>query len=90
MDDIFADFTAPTAATPSKIMEALSALGAFLTRGLSPTLSTILVTFLIVITVPALLHIYIYRSAVRTVLPNFLLTGPSNSGKTSLMTTVCA
>ncbi|KAB8349717.1 hypothetical protein FH972_023732 [Carpinus fangiana] len=64
----------------------LSSLAQFLTRGLTPSLATIIITFLVVILSPLALHLYIYRSKSTTSLPTFLLVGPSGSGKTSLLT----
>jgi signal recognition particle receptor subunit beta len=59
----------------------------WLTRLFSGDPLTILVAFLITISLPILTHLYFYRSAARIPLtPAFLLLGPSGSGKTSLLT----
>ncbi|KAF1987423.1 P-loop containing nucleoside triphosphate hydrolase protein [Aulographum hederae CBS 113979] len=58
----------------------------FLTRGLGPYLSTILITALIAFTLPVFLHFFIFRAKTPTSLPTFLVIGPSGSGKTSLVT----
>ncbi|MCJ1362510.1 hypothetical protein MMC16_001613 [Acarospora aff. strigata] len=53
---------------------------------MGPSLSAIIITALIALTIPLLLHFVIYRSSSNTHLPTFLLIGPSGSGKTSLVT----
>lgn len=55
---------------------------------LSPSISAILVTFLIALTLPLLLHSYYYRTREAANLPAFLLVGPSGAGKTALLTLV--
>lgn len=60
----------------------------WLELGLRPTPATVIVTFLIAMLLPLLLHTYLYRSAQSTQLPAILLVGPSGAGKTSLMTLV--
>ena len=55
----------------------------------SPASSAILVTLLVSLLSPLLIHIYLYRKAPSRELPIFLLAGPSGSGKTSLLTSVC-
>ncbi len=55
---------------------------------LEPSLFAIIVTALIALTVPLLLHLIIYRSSGSAALPSFLLIGPSGSGKTALLTLV--
>lgn len=57
---------------------------------MAPSLSTILITALIALTIPILLHFTLYLSATKTHLPTFLLIGPRGSGKTSLITLVRA
>lgn len=58
------------------------------TMALEPTLTTVVVTFLIAMALPFLIHTYLYRQRSSTQLPAFLLVGPSGSGKTSLLTLV--
>lgn len=60
----------------------------WLTLGLRPHPVTVIITFLIALALPLLVHSYLYRSAQSTQLPAFLLVGPSGSGKTSLLTLV--
>ncbi|KAL2423260.1 hypothetical protein ABEF95_001179 [Exophiala dermatitidis] len=46
-----------------------------------------LLAFLVVLALPALLHLYFYTQSARTrIVPTFLLLGPSNVGKTALVT----
>lgn len=54
----------------------------------SPSIPAILVTFLISITLPILLHYFLYRTATPKQLPTILLLGPSGGGKTTLLTSV--
>ncbi|KAK3614804.1 hypothetical protein LTR56_027002 [Elasticomyces elasticus] len=56
------------------------------TWALSPSISAIIVTLVISLTLPVLVHYYLYKRAVAKELPTFLLLGPSGSGKTSLVT----
>lgn len=65
-----------------------SGLSRFLTRGLTPTWTTLIVTLLIVLTSPLLLHLYIYSLRTSASRPTFLLVGPSGAGKSSLLTLV--
>ena len=58
------------------------------TWAFSPSISAIFLTLLVSLTLPVLLHYYLYRKASPKELPVFLLLGPSNSGKTSLLTLV--
>ncbi|KAK0788950.1 hypothetical protein LTR75_010546 [Friedmanniomyces endolithicus] len=58
----------------------------WLTWTLSPSLSAILVTLIFSLTLPILIHTYLYKRAVAKELPTFLLIGPSGAGKTSLLT----
>jgi hypothetical protein len=60
----------------------------WLTAAFAPRPSTILFTFLLMILVPVLLHIVLYRSSSVPAIPSFLVLGPSGSGKTSLVTHV--
>jgi len=55
---------------------------------LSPSISAILVTLLLALTLPLLLHSYLYRTREAANLPAFLLVGPSGAGKTALLTLV--
>ncbi|TKA62215.1 hypothetical protein B0A55_11792 [Friedmanniomyces simplex] len=57
-----------------------------LTWALSPTISAILVTLIFSLTLPVLIHYYLYKRAVAKELPTFLLLGPSGGGKTALLT----
>jgi signal recognition particle receptor subunit beta len=62
----------------------------WLTAAFSPNPSTIIVTFLIALILPILLHTVLYRSAAATAaVPTFLLVGPSGGGKTAFATLVC-
>jgi len=54
----------------------------------SPTISAILVTFLISLLSPLLFHYFLYRKAAPKQLPTILLLGPSGGGKTTLLTSV--
>ena len=54
----------------------------------SPSVSAILVTFAISITLPILLHYFLYRTAAPKQIPTILLLGPSGGGKTTLLTSV--
>ncbi|KAK0268201.1 hypothetical protein LTR91_003591 [Friedmanniomyces endolithicus] len=58
----------------------------WLTWALSPSISAILVTLIFSLTLPILIHTYLYKRAVAKELPTFLLLGPSGAGKTSLLT----
>ncbi|KAL5119179.1 hypothetical protein ACEQ8H_002887 [Pleosporales sp. CAS-2024a] len=59
----------------------------WLTAALSPTLSTILLTLVVAIGLPILLHGCLYRKAAAPAsLPTFLLVGPSGGGKTAFAT----
>lgn len=60
-----------------------------LTKALSPNLTTILITLVVAITLPILLHTFLYRQAAATTnTPTFLLVGPSGGGKTAFTTLV--
>jgi signal recognition particle receptor subunit beta len=52
------------------------------------SIPAILVTFLVSITLPMLLHYFLYRAAAPKQLPTILLLGPSGGGKTTLLTSV--
>ncbi|EMC93324.1 hypothetical protein BAUCODRAFT_113538 [Baudoinia panamericana UAMH 10762] len=58
----------------------------WLTWAFSPAISAIFATLLISLTLPLLIHFYLYRKAVAKELPTFLLIGPSGAGKTTLLT----
>ena len=60
----------------------------WLTWAFSPTISAILVTLLVSLLSPVLVHYYLYRKASAKEAPTFLLVGPSGSGKTTLLTLV--
>lgn len=74
--------------TSSTNMAKHSALEDWATWALSPTISAILLTLLVALALPALIHLYLYRDARSKEIPTFLLVGPSGSGKTSLSTLV--
>ncbi|OAL03552.1 P-loop containing nucleoside triphosphate hydrolase protein [Phaeosphaeriaceae sp. SRC1lsM3a] len=58
-----------------------------LTKAFSPNLTTILITVVIAIALPILLHTILYRQAAApTSIPTFLLVGPSGGGKTAFTT----
>lgn len=65
---------------------ALQLLSDLATRGLSPLISTIIISAIVALSLPLLLHLYIYRTRASFNLPSFLVIGPSGSGKTSLVT----
>ncbi|KAF2805612.1 P-loop containing nucleoside triphosphate hydrolase protein [Mytilinidion resinicola] len=58
----------------------------WLTLAFAPHPGTLALALLVVITLPILLHAYIYRRRAPDSLPTFLLIGPSSAGKTSLLT----
>lgn len=62
----------------------------WLTAAFAPKLSTIIVSLLLTLLLPVLLHQFIYRRATPTTLPTFLLLGPSGGGKTAFLTLVRA
>ncbi|KAI9893452.1 MAG: hypothetical protein M1814_006749 [Vezdaea aestivalis] len=53
---------------------------------LEPSLAAIITSVLVALTLPILLHVYIYRSSKKSNLPSFLLVGPRGAGKTTLLT----
>lgn len=71
-----------------------SSPSSFPTKLLSGNPSTIALAFLVALALPILLHLYFYSQSARSRgsggssdgVPSFLLLGPSNSGKTSLVT----
>lgn len=70
-------------------MTGQSSLERWLTWSVSPSISAILVTLVISLLLPVLIHTYLYKKAVAREAPSFLLVGPSGAGKTSLLTLVC-
>lgn len=58
----------------------------WLTLAFGPHLSTIVVTLVIALILPVLLHQFIYRRQTPASLPTFLLVGPSGAGKTAFLT----
>ena len=66
-----------------------SALEQWATWAFSPSVSAIVLTLLVTISLPLVLHYYLYRKAAAKEAPTFLLVGASGSGKTSLLTMVC-
>ncbi|KAL1297006.1 hypothetical protein AAFC00_004601 [Neodothiora populina] len=58
----------------------------WLTWSFSPSISAIVITFLISILLPISIHLFMYRAKAVTVVPSFLLVGPSGAGKTTLLT----
>ena len=69
-------------------MASSSTLKDWITWTFSPAISAIVLTLLISLISPVLIHYYLYRKAASKELPTFLLIGPSSSGKTSLLTLV--
>lgn len=61
----------------------------WLTNGLAPYKSTIIIAFIISVLLPILTHLYLYRSVAAVTTPTFLVVGPSGAGKTALVTKVC-
>ncbi|PVH98112.1 P-loop containing nucleoside triphosphate hydrolase protein [Periconia macrospinosa] len=57
-----------------------------LTAAFAPRLSAIVVSCLVALLVPILLHYFVYRKATPTAQPTFLLIGPSGGGKTAFLT----
>ena len=60
----------------------------WLTWSFSPSLSAILITLLVSLISPLLVHLYLYKSKASAVTPSFILVGPSGGGKTTLLTLV--
>lgn len=60
----------------------------WLTWSFSPSISAILITLLISLSLPVLIHWQLYRTRASAVVPTFLLVGPSGAGKTTLLTHV--
>ncbi|KAF2721424.1 P-loop containing nucleoside triphosphate hydrolase protein [Polychaeton citri CBS 116435] len=58
----------------------------WLTWSFSPTISAILVTLVVSLTLPVILHWYLYKQAVKRDVSSIILLGPSGGGKTSILT----
>ncbi|KAF2671545.1 P-loop containing nucleoside triphosphate hydrolase protein [Microthyrium microscopicum] len=58
----------------------------FLTRSFGPSKFAIIITTLILICLPILTHFFFYRAKSPSSIPRFLVCGPSNSGKTAIVT----
>ncbi|KAK4554564.1 hypothetical protein LTR86_008419 [Recurvomyces mirabilis] len=58
----------------------------WLTWAFSPSISAIIVTLIFSLTLPILIHSYLYRKAAAKELPTLLLLGPSGAGKSALLT----
>ncbi|KAF4555501.1 Cystathionine beta-synthase-like protein [Elsinoe fawcettii] len=65
-------------------MSRSGAVEAWLTWALSPSATAIIVTLLVAILSPIALHYYLYLSRTVSITSQFLLLGPTSSGKTSL------
>ncbi|KAF2161893.1 hypothetical protein M409DRAFT_69425 [Zasmidium cellare ATCC 36951] len=63
-----------------------SALEQWLTWAFSPAISAIVVTLLVSLSLPILIHLYLYKKAASKEVPSFVLVGPSGAGKTSFLT----
>jgi len=50
---------------------------------LSPSASAICLSLAVAIIIPILLHTYLYRQRIQRTSPSFLVTGPSQAGKTA-------
>lgn len=61
----------------------------WLTAAFSPNLTTILITIIVAVGLPILLHAFLYKKAAAAAqVPTILLVGPSGSGKTAFATLV--
>ena len=82
--------TTNTAAQNSAHITAMDkqSLQDWLTWSFSPSISAMIITFLVALLLPISIHVYLYRSRASTVIPAFLVVGPSGAGKTSLLTRV--
>ncbi|KAF2433506.1 P-loop containing nucleoside triphosphate hydrolase protein [Tothia fuscella] len=58
----------------------------WLTQAVGPNIWAVIGTILLALTLPIVLHWFIYRSSVLAKTPSFLVLGPSGSGKTALVT----
>jgi signal recognition particle receptor subunit beta len=54
----------------------------------NPTALGFIITLFLVVTIPIILHQFVFRASGLITLPSILLLGPSGSGKTSLLTLV--
>lgn len=66
----------------------MSTVNRWLTWAFSPAISAILVTLVVSLLSPILIHWYLYKTAVAKEPPSIILLGPSGAGKTSLLTLV--
>lgn len=64
----------------------MSTVNRWLTWAFSPAISAILVTLVVSLLSPILIHWYLYKTAVAKEPPSIILLGPSGAGKTSLLT----
>lgn len=61
----------------------------WLTAAFSPNLTTIVITIVVALALPILLHAFLYKKAAAAAqVPTVLLVGPSGSGKTAFATLV--
>ena len=60
----------------------------WLTWSFSPTIGAMLFTLLLALSLPIIFHLILYRQSTATVVPSFVLLGPSGAGKTTLLTLV--
>jgi signal recognition particle receptor subunit beta len=61
----------------------------WLTAAFSPNPTTILITLIVALGLPVIIHAILYRkAAAAATLPTFLLVGPSGGGKTAFTTLV--
>lgn len=67
-------------------MAGSNAIEVWMTWAFSPAISAIIVTLLISLLSPVIIHYFLYRKANSKEPPTFLLVGPSGAGKTSLLT----
>jgi signal recognition particle receptor subunit beta len=65
----------------NKVLDIIEAL-------LSPGPLGLAIGILLVLTLPIFIHFFVHRASSVAVLPSILLVGPSESGKTSLLTLV--
>jgi hypothetical protein len=60
----------------------------WLTLAFAPNPLTIIITLLVAVLLPILVHFFLYKQKTPSNLPSFVLLGPSGSGKTALLTVV--
>jgi signal recognition particle receptor subunit beta len=61
----------------------------WLTAAFSPNLTTILISLIVALGLPIIIHTILYKNAAAAAtLPTFLLVGPSGGGKTAFTTLV--